>query len=549
MRYGITMLEQQGVSLYGPMLGTALARVEAEASQFEAALATIDRAIAATERSGQRWYEAETHRVRGEILLKRAAANTASAEEAFLTAIAIAQQQNARSFELCAALSLAKLYQSTGWAADAHAVLAPALEGFSPTPEFPEIAEAQTILAALAETDEVKNAAASRQRRLQLQTSYGQALLWSRGFAATETRAAFTRARELAAGAGNAAELFPTYYGLWISSITRGQIRLGRETAEIFLHEAKAAGRMTETAVACRILGMTCFWQGHFLEERTHLEEALKIYEPERDRDANLRFGLDTGVCATIYLAQANWLLGDIGRARELIEDGDARAAELAHVTTQTNAYFFKAIFEILCGDAAAAHRAAGTVVELSREHGLSLYETYGTVYLSWARALLGDLETGVTELRAAVAAYKDQGNILYVPFFQGLLAEIEAEGQETEGALALIDAALALAGETGERWTDAFLHRIRGEIVLKRDPVNTAPAEEAFLTAIAIAQEQKAPSFELRASLSLARLWRDQGKGKKARELLAQVYGWFTEGFDTLDLKEAKVLLNELHA
>ena len=399
----------------------------------------------------------------------------------------------------------------------------------------------------LAETDDVKNAAASLQRRLELQTSYGQALLWSRGFAATETRAAFTRARELAAGAGDVAELFPTYYGLWISSITRGQIRLGRETAEIFLHEAKAAGRMTETAVACRILGITCFWQGHFLEERTHLEEALKIYQPERDREANFRFGLDTGLCATIYLAQANWLLGDIGRARELIEDGGARAADFAHVTTQTNAYFFMAIFEILRGDTAAARRAAETVVELSRKHGLSLYEVYGTVYLSWARALLGDLETGVTELQAAVAAYKDLGNKLYVPFFQGLLADLEAEGQDAEGALARIDEALALAAETGEHWTDAFLHRMRGEILLKRDPVNTAPAEEAFLTAIGVAQQQKARSFELRAALSLAKLYQSTSRAADAHAVLAPALQGFSPTPEFPEIAEAQQLLGSL--
>jgi predicted ATPase len=143
MLHGIAMLEEQGVWLYGPLLWTALAKAKAEAGQFEAALATIDRAIAATERSGQRWYEAETHRIRGEILLKRDPANTGPAEETFLTAIAVAQQQKARSFELRAALSLAELCQSTGRPADAHAALAPALAGFSPTPEFPEIKEAQ----------------------------------------------------------------------------------------------------------------------------------------------------------------------------------------------------------------------------------------------------------------------------------------------------------------------------------------------------------------------------------------------------------------------
>ena len=132
------------------------------------------------------------------------------------------------------------------------------------------------------------------------------------------------------------------------------------------------------------------------------------------------------------------------------------------------------------------------------------------------------------------------------MPFYQGLLAEIEAQG-DAEGALTRIEEALALADETGEHWTDAFLHRIRGEILLKRDPANTTPAEEAFLTAIAIAQQQKARTFELRATMSLARLWRDQGKRNEAHDLLAPIYGWFTEGFDTPDLMEAKALLGEL--
>ena len=147
------------------------------------------------QQTGEHSTDAFLHRIRGEILLKRDPANTVPAEDAFFTAIAIAQQQKARSFELCAALSLAKLYQSNGRPADAHAVLAPALEGFSPTPELPEIEKAQALLAALAETDEVKNAAASRQRRLQLQTGYGQALLWSRGFGSEEAKVALTALR------------------------------------------------------------------------------------------------------------------------------------------------------------------------------------------------------------------------------------------------------------------------------------------------------------------------------------------------------------------
>ena len=150
MRAGIAQAHEQKIALYAPLLETALAGAEAEAGQIDAALASVDHALAETGRTGQRWFEAETHRVRGEILLKRDPANTAPAEQAFLTAIAIAQQQKARSFELRAALSLATLYQLSGRAADAHAVLTTALAGFSPTPEFPEIAQAQSLLAALA---------------------------------------------------------------------------------------------------------------------------------------------------------------------------------------------------------------------------------------------------------------------------------------------------------------------------------------------------------------------------------------------------------------
>ena len=145
----IAACREQGVGNFIPLAATALAEGEVEASEIEAALATIDRVIADSEHTGQRWFIAESHRIRGNILLKRDLANTAPAEEAFLTAIAIAQQQKARGFELRAVLALAKLYQSANRAADAHAVLAPALADFSPTPEFPEIAEAQMLLATL----------------------------------------------------------------------------------------------------------------------------------------------------------------------------------------------------------------------------------------------------------------------------------------------------------------------------------------------------------------------------------------------------------------
>jgi predicted ATPase len=287
--------------------------------------------------------------------------------------------------------------------------------------------------------------------------------------------------------------------------------------------------------------------EGDFTKAQMILEQVLQAYVPERDREAQYRFTVDTRVRAAQYLAHTSWLLGGVDRARELIEEAVARADESGHVPNQVNVYFFKAALETLRNDAAAALRASEALVELSREHGIGMFLTFGLLSSNCARARLGDWGTGLREFRRALAAYTEQGNKGYVPFYRGLLAEIEAETGDAEGALARIDSALALAQETGEHWTDAFLHRIRGEILLKRDSGNTVPVEEAFLTAIAVAKQQKAKSFELRATMGLARLWRDQGRAQQARELLAPVYGWFTEGFDTRDLKEAKALLEEL--
>ena len=165
--------------------------------------------------TGEHWFDAGLHRIRGEILLKQNPADPAPAEAAFLAAIAVAQQQRARSFELRAALSLAKLYQSTGRPIDAHDVLGPALEGFSPTPEFPQIAEAKALFEALAADEEVKAEAARRAQRLKLQTDYGQAVMWSKGFAAEETKAAFARVGELATEIGDAEAPLDAYYARW----------------------------------------------------------------------------------------------------------------------------------------------------------------------------------------------------------------------------------------------------------------------------------------------------------------------------------------------
>jgi predicted ATPase len=254
---------------------------------------------------------------------------------------------------------------------------------------------------------------------------------------------------------------------------------------------------------------------------------------------------MDPGVTATTMLANVNWLLGELGQTRELIEEGVTRAVESGHVPTQGFAYTIKVLLEAVRGDAEATLRASAA--SLDREHTIDVYLPLGFAFSSWARAQLGERETGLMGLRRALTEYANKGNKLFLPFCHGLLAEVEATVDGAEKALAQIDGALALAGDTGEHWTDAILHRVRGEILLKRDPTNTAPAEEAFLTAIAIAQQQTARSFELRAALSLAKLYQSTGRAADAHAVLARALEGFSPTPEFAEIAEAYALLAEL--
>ncbi len=545
LRRALAAFASQGNKFHVPFYQGLLAEIEAQ-GDAAGALTRIDAALALAGETGERWSDAFLYRLRGEILLKRDPANKAPAEDAFLTAIAVAQQQKARSFELCAALGLARLYYSTSRFADAYSLLGPVLEGFSPAPEFPEIAEAHSLLAALAETDEVKNAAAARQRRLKLQTSLGQALMFSRGYGADESQAAFIRARELAAASDNPAERFDIYYGLRITNAARGELGLAREIAEKFLREAEREARTTEYGVGRHLVGYSCLWEGDLIEAQANLVEALSTYDPERDREAMYRFGGDIGAIARVNLGMTKWLLSEVGPARALIKEAVAHAIETDHVTSLVRTYMFKAQFEMVRGDAATARRDAEIVVKLSRENAISEYAALGAIQSAWASARLDGSGTGATELREALAARFGQGNKFQAPFFQGSLAEIEAQG-DAAGALTRIDEALDLACETGEHWSDAFLHRLRGEILLKRDPANTALAEDAFLTAIAIAQQQKARSFELRAALGLARLYNSTSRSADAHALLAPTLEGVVSTPELPEIGQAKTLLSAL--
>jgi predicted ATPase len=385
---------------------------------------------------------------------------------------------------------------------------------------------------------------ASASQRLRLHVSYCRAMMSSRGVFDAESKIAFARAQTLLTELGDASERFDAYYGLFVGSLLRGELSLAQETAESFLREAENEARLTEEAVAHRCLGIARLYQGDLVGAAANLAEALRIYDPERDRDAKFRLGADCRASAAGHLALARWAMGDIGRARALAEEALARADETAHAPTRAGVYHTISRYHMLRGDPKAARRTTTVHVDLAQQHGMAHLFTLGDVYSNWARARLGDRETGVLELQRALAAYVDQGNKLHAPLFQGRLAELEAEGNNAEGALRRIDEALTLANDTRARWTDALLHRIRGEVLLKRNPADPAPAEDAYWTAIAIAKQQGARSYQLLASLSLAKLCQSTGRPNDAYVVLAPALEGFSPTSEMPEITEAQALL-----
>jgi predicted ATPase len=411
MRRGIAIYREQGLVWFLPRLEAALAEAEASAGEIDHALRRLDNALAELERTEQRWYEAELHRIRAGILLKRDPTDTAPAEQSLQAAIAIAQSQKARSFELRAALSLAKLYRAANRDADAHTVLAPVVDGFPPTHQFPELTEAQTLLAALSESDAVKNAAAMRQRRLQLQTSLGNALIWAKGPQAPETSAAFARARELADQVEGTAERFSAYYGLWLGHLNRCEPAPMREMAELFLREATAQPDCREAVVAHHITGVTCVYFGNFAGAHDHFQKAIELYDQARHVDFANRFGQDPRASAEIQDALTLWVLGRIEEALRLADRALADAETAAHAPTMGYVLLFAARLGPVRGNPEAVATHSQALADIVSRHDLSaVWAGAAVFYQGWAKWSDGAQESSLAEMRRGRTVYRDQG-------------------------------------------------------------------------------------------------------------------------------------------
>ena len=269
------------------------------------------------------------------------------------------------------------------------------------------------------------DAAASSRRRLKLQTDYSQAMMWSKGFAAEETKTAFARAAELAARTDDFSERFAACHGQWTLELVRGELRSARELASTFLREAEDAGRAVETGVAHRGLALIGYFSGDFLDAQTHCERALETCTPGHEEKARERFGEYTGAVVMSCLAITSWQLGKVDRARELIEMANRRAAGLGHVPSMAHPLLFGSHLEVLRGDAAAALSSAEALESCAREHGMTLWRRWAELSSAWARGRLYDPAAAAAEFRRDLAACSDQGATINMAFFQALLAQL----------------------------------------------------------------------------------------------------------------------------
>jgi predicted ATPase len=292
---------------------------------------------------------------------------------------------------------------------------------------------------------------------------------------------------------------------------------------------------------------MTHWFAGEYREAWDHLERALALFQPGRDDDLAFRFGQDAGVAAMHYLALTLWPLGDIGRAISLVRDAETRSAALAHVGTRASGKNFAAMFELMRGDLSRAASKAAEFATLTREHELPMWQAYGLVLEGLSTAESGALSGGLEAMRRGVELLREQNVLVFDGIFKFALAEAEARAGDVDRAVAILDEALATCERTGQRTFEAELHRVRGEMLLKRDPTNPATAEEALQTGIAVAKRQATRSFELRAALSLAKLYQSTGRPVEANATLAPALEGFSPTSAMPEIAEAEALLAAL--
>jgi DNA-binding SARP family transcriptional activator/tetratricopeptide (TPR) repeat protein len=385
------------------------------------------------------------------------------------------------------------------------------------------------------------------QQELELQLALGKAWVGPRGYG-SEVKLAYTRARELCQQLGKTSQLCRVLGELAVFHYVQAEHNKARELGEEALRLAQQTKDPMLIVLSHWYLGFIWFFLGEYTTARTHLMHVITFYRPEQHHSSMVFLrGSDAGISALAYDALCLWCLGYPDQAKRQSQEALGLARELDHPFSLADVLSYAGcMFNAMRLDAQALKEYAEELKRLSSEKGFAGWLAYAILYQGKALIMLGQVKEGIVQMQEGMVVAKPQGQQLNFTGAFRSLAEAQAKiGLPGEG-LATVSEALAIVEQAGERHWEVELHRLRGEILLMQG--DEAEAEASFKKAIQVARQQSAKSWELRASIGLARLWGKQGKRDEARQLLGEIYDWFTEGFDTPDLREAKTLLEELY-
>jgi class 3 adenylate cyclase/predicted ATPase len=402
---------------------------------------------------------------------------------------------------------------------------------------------------ALELTGSLPSGADRDQQELDVQITLGAAFIATKGFTAPEVKMAYERARELCRQRADHPEFPAVLYGLFLYHMHRSGPHVAYEVGKELLSSAEQQQDTAACAVGHRCLAVSSLFGGNQKLALTHFEQALAFHRRAESWSPVFLSHSDTGVACLNFIPLILLWRGDLDQAVMRSRTALVAAHELAQAYTLSHVLHLNCWLHQPFGDLINVRASAEAALKLTAEHGFSGWAEWAAFWHGWVLAAAGEVAAGTAQMRGAIAALHGMGVDLQRPHCLGLLADVYTQTGNPTEALALLSEALATVDGTQERWFEAELYRLRAEALLASSPRDSVEAEVLLSRALAVAQEQDTKFWELRATISLARLWDGQGKRVEARDLLAPIYNWFTEGLDTPVLKEAKALLDELHA
>jgi DNA-binding SARP family transcriptional activator/predicted ATPase len=383
-------------------------------------------------------------------------------------------------------------------------------------------------------------------RELELLIALASALITLRGWSAPEVKEIHLRALALCAQIGTVIQRFQVVWGLEHYYEVGAEFALARQYAEDMLELAHAAGESALVAAACFCLGTVLLQTGHFVEAHSYFQQTIDLHHPHQHHPLAAHLRPDQGMLAACFAAHALWHLGYPEQALAMSNQALAMVGELARPYDQAVALVYAATLHQFRQEHEATYELAHAAARLCEEGGFTYYLAWATILLGWVQVKAGEVEKGILQLRRGMADFDKTGAGVRKPYYLSLLAEALHTVGQVDEALRLLAEALTLTTLRGETWLEAELVRLQGELLLAQGAAAKA-VEQHFARALALARHQQAKSAELRVALSLCRLWQKQGRTAQAHTVLAGVYGWFGEGFDTPDLIQAQLLLQAL--